>query len=76
MEIKDFIKNLAEQFEDVDIKEFAPDTKFKEFDEWSSLTSLSIVAMAEDEYDVSLKGDDMRKVTTVQELFDLIQSKR
>ena len=76
MEIKDFIKNLAEQFEDVDIKEFTPDTKFKEFDEWSSLTSLSIVAMAEDEYDVSLKGDDMRKVTTVQELFDLVQSKR
>ena len=75
MEIKDFIKNLADQFEDVDVKEFTPDTKFKEFDEWSSLTSLSIVAMAEDEYDVTLKGDDIRNVTTVQELFDIVQSK-
>lgn len=75
MEIQDFIKNLAEQYEDVDIKEFTPDTKFKEFDEWSSLTSLSIVAMAEDEYGITLKGDDIRSATTVQDLFEIAKSK-
>jgi len=75
MEIQDFIKNLAEQYEEVDVKDFTPETKFKEFDEWSSLTSLSIVAMAEDEYGITLKGDDIRSATTVQELFDIAKSK-
>ena len=76
MEIKDFIKNLADQYEDVEVNDFTPETKFKEFDEWSSLISLSIIAMVDDEYDITLKGDDIRKVNTVQELFDIIKSKK
>ena len=76
MEIKDFIKNLAEQFDDVELKDFTPDTKFKEFDEWSSLTSLSIIAMCDDEYSVVIKGDEIRAISTVQELFDLVKSKK
>ena len=57
MEIKDFIKNLADQYDDVELQEFAPETKFKEFDEYSSLTALSIIAMVDDEYGVTLKGE-------------------
>lgn len=75
MEIKDFIKNLADQYEDVEVNEFTPETKFKEFDEWSSLISLSIIAMVDDEYGVTLKGDDIRKAVTVQDLFDIAKSK-
>lgn len=76
MEINDFIKNLAEQFEEVELEEFTPETKFQEFDEFSSLTVLSIIAMADDEYEVRLKADDVRSVNTVQELYDLVQSKQ
>jgi len=75
MEIKDFIKNLADQFDDVELEDFAPETKFKEFDEYSSLTALSIIAMVDDEYGVTLKGDDLRQVSTVQELFDIAKAK-
>jgi acyl carrier protein len=76
MEIKDFIKNLADQYEDVEVSDFTPETKFKEFDEWSSLISLSIIAMVDDEYDITLKGDDIRKAVTVQDLFDIAKSKK
>lgn len=76
MEIKDFIKNLAEQYEEVNLSEFTPETKFKEFDEWSSLTSLSIIAMIDDEYGVVVKGDEIRQATTVQELFDIVIAKK
>lgn len=76
MEINDFIKNLAEQFEEVELEDFTPETKFQEFDEFSSLTVLSIIAMADDEYEVRLKADDVRSVNTVQELYDLVQSKQ
>ena len=76
MEIKNFIKNLAEQYEDVEPSDFTPETKFKEFDEWSSLTSLSIIAMVDDEYGVIVKGDEIRQATTVQDLFDIVVAKQ
>ncbi len=75
MEIKDFIKNFADQFEDTDASVFNAETKFRELDEWSSLLALSIIAMVDEEYDVQLKGDEMRATQTIQELFDLVESK-
>ena len=75
MEIKDFIEHLTEQYEEVDPQSFNPETKFKEFDEYSSLTALSIIAMVDDEYGITLKGDDIRQATTVQDLFDITKAK-
>lgn len=75
MEIKDFIQNFAEQFEDTDASVFTAETKYRELDEWSSLIALSILAMVDEEYDVQLKGEEMKKTQTIQELFDLVQSK-
>lgn len=74
MEIKEFIENFAAQFEDTDVAVFTPETKFRELDEWSSLLALSILAMVDEEYDVQLKAEEMRKTNTVQELFDLVCS--
>lgn len=74
MEIKEFINNFADQFEDTDAAAFTPETKFRELDEWSSLTALSILAMVDEEYDVQLKADEMRKTNTIHELFDLVKS--
>lgn len=74
MNIKVFIENFAAQFEDTDASVFTPETKFRELDEWSSLTALSILAMVDEEYDIQLKADEMRKTNTIQELFDLVKS--
>lgn len=35
MELKEFIENLAEQFDDTDISEIQADTEFQALDEWS-----------------------------------------
>lgn len=75
MEFKDFISNFAEQFDDTDASLITADTKYRELDEWSSLMALSILAMIDEEYDVSLKADEMRQAKTIQELFDLVNSK-
>lgn len=75
MDIKDFINNFADQFDDTDINEFSSETKFKELDEWSSLVALSIIGMVDDEYDVAIKGDDIRLSETIQDLFNIVQSK-
>lgn len=76
MELKEFIENFAEQFDDTESSEIQADTEYHELDEWTSLTALSIIAMIDEEYDVQLKADEMRKTQTIQELFDLVKSKK
>ena len=76
MELKEFIVNFAEQFDDTESSEIQADTEYRELDEWTSLTALSIIAMIDEEYDVQLKADEMRKTQTIQELFDLVKSKK
>ena len=75
MELKDFIANFAEQFDDTDVNEIKAETVFKELEEWSSLVALSVIAMVDEEYDVTLKGDDIRNSATVEDLFNNVKSK-
>ena len=75
MELKTFIKNFADQFDDTDASEFTAETVFKELEEWSSLIALSIIAMVDDEYDVTLKGDDIKNANTIKDLFKTVESK-
>ena len=75
MEIKEFIENFANQFDDTDASEFKADTVFKELDEWSSLIALSIIAMVDEEYDITIKGDDIRNSRTIEDLFNAVKSK-
>lgn len=75
MEIKEFIEKFAEIFDDTDVSALTPETKFRELDEWSSLSALGVIALADEEFDVELSGNDMRQANTIQELFDLISSK-
>ena len=75
MELKDFIQNFAEQFDETDASEFKAETVFHDLDEYSSLIALSIIAMVDEEYDVALKGDDMKSANTVEDLFNIVKSK-
>ena len=75
MEIKDFIEKFAEQFDETDANEFKAETIFKEMDEWSSLIALSVIAMVDEEFDVTLKGDDVRSSNTIEDLYNLVTSR-
>ena len=75
MEIKEFIENFASQFDATPVEEFKAETQFRELDEWSSLIALSVIAMVDEEYDVTLKGDDMKAANTIGELFEIVKSK-
>lgn len=76
MDIKEFIENFADQFEDTDVSEITPSTDYKSLDEWSSLIALSLIAMVDEEYDVAIKGDDIRNNTTVEDLFNAVKAKQ
>lgn len=75
MDMKEFIANFADQFDEIDVDTLTAETNFRNLEEWSSLVALSVMAMVDDEYEVELKADEMRKTNTIQELFDLVNSK-
>ena len=75
MELKDFIANFADQFEETSVAQIKAETKFRDLDEWSSIMALSIISMVDEEYDVTLKGDDMRGAETVEDLYNIVKSK-
>lgn len=75
MVFKDFVENFAAQFDDTDASEFKGETKFRELDEWNSLIALSVIAMVDEEYEVTLKGDDMRAANTIEELYQIVKGK-
>lgn len=75
MEINEFIANFADQFEETDASIFTADTEFKELEEWSSLIALTVMSMIDDEYDVQLTATDMRKAHTIQDLFNIVNSR-
>ena len=76
MEINEFVKNFANQFDETDASEFTPETEFRQFDEWSSLIALSLIAMIDEEYEVVIKSDDIKASKTVKDLFDIVQSRK
>lgn len=75
MDIKEFISNFAEQFDDLDASVLTPETEFKTLEDWNSLVALSVIAMIDEEYDVTIKGDDIREAKTIEDLYNNVSSK-
>ena len=76
MTTEKFLENFANLFDETDSSEITLSTEFRNLDEWSSLIALSVIAMADEEYDVKLKGDDIKNATTVEDLFTIVKSKK
>ena len=75
MDIQEFIDNFAGQLDETTVDQLSAETRFRELPDWSSLAALTIIAMIDDEYDIVLKGEEMRSAKTIGELFNIVASK-
>ena len=73
--LDEFVALFAEQFDDTDASAITVETAFHDLDDWSSLIGLSVIAMVDEEFDVALKGDDVKNSVTVEDLYNRIISK-
>ena len=76
MEIKEFVENFVDQFDDLEFADVTPNTVMRDLDEWSSMIGLSLLNMAEKSYGVQLTFDELRNAITVQDLFETIEKNR
>ena len=75
MTVSEFAARFAEEFDETPVEQFTPATEFKALEEWGSLVALSIISMVDEEFDKTITGADLRSVATLEELYNLIQSK-
>ena len=76
METKEFIDNFAVQFDDTDASLFTLETRFRVLEEWDSMSALAIMAMVDEKYHVKLTPDEMKQANTIQDLFEIVKSKK
>lgn len=74
-EMEEFIANFADVFDDTDPEEINADTVFHELEEWSSLTGMTIIAMARTQYGKTITGPELRACVTVEDVYKLISEK-
>lgn len=73
--LDEFVELFAEQFDETDASDIQAGTVFHDLEEWSSLIGLSIIAMVDEEFDVALRGEDIKNSVTVEDLYNKVVAK-
>lgn len=73
MDKNEFYQRLAEI---LDVEEVKPENVLKDFDVWDSLAVLSVLAMTDAKYGVSVKAEEIRSVVTASDLANLVEAKQ
>ena len=60
----------------LDIEEVKPGNVLRDYEQWDSLAILSVLAMADSKYGVTIKADEIRSVVTAEQLADLVAAKQ
>ena len=76
MIMKEFIENFANQWDETELEVFTPECEFHELEEWSSLTGLAILNMIDKKYCVKVAPVELKACVTIQDVYNLVQSKQ
>jgi acyl carrier protein len=71
---KHFIELFKETLEIKDRDLNLNDT-FRDYPEWSSLMYLSVISMIDEEYDVTIEGNDFKKIRTINDLVEELKKR-
>lgn len=74
--LDEFVVLFAEQLDETDPSNVTAQTKFRDLEEWSSLLALSLISMVDEEFDVTLKGDDVKNSETIEDVYNIVVSKK
>ena len=74
MEIIELIKKIEIEFE-LPENSLSSDTSFRDLKEWSSMHALILIALVDIEYNVTITGEDLRGMSTVSDLYNIIKGR-
>lgn len=67
-----FLKNFEDILEDQPNFKLELNFKFRDLDEWDSLTALSLIAMFDEVYEIKVTGDQIKNLETLGDIFNLL----
>lgn len=71
---KKLLDGLAEALE-MEVEEISIGDEFREYENYDSLTELSVFAMLDEEFGIELEMKEYKKYITVKDLLSLVESK-
>jgi acyl carrier protein len=74
--VEEFVRNFENAVEGIEPGSLNPDVAFTALEQWDSLAALSILAMADAEYETEITGNELRQCKTLRDLFNVVQSKQ
>ena len=75
MELKDLISLFKTTLNSTNDVVLDGETEFKELDEWTSLTAFTLVEELSNKYDIRVRGIELRRCNTINDLLNLLNSK-
>ena len=64
------LQAVKSAFDDIDTSTFSYETNFKDNEEWSSLTALTLITILDDTFGKSVNGEALSKMETIKDLHD------
>ena len=74
MDIKEFINKFAEMLEIEEVESLTPETEFRDLDEWSSISVMEFIVLADTEYGKQVNDTALKACSTIQDLYNLVSA--
>lgn len=74
--VEEFTQLLEKEFDDVEQGSLHPAMSYRDIPHFGSIHALVIIAFVDNQFDVLLSGEDLRNTQTIQDLYDLILTKK
>jgi len=69
---EEFKQKFSEAIEDEFLLELEPNSSFKNLESWDSFSGMSIISMIDEEFGITIRSEDMMRLNTLEELYDLL----
>jgi acyl carrier protein len=75
MDTKKFLQDFVSIFDDEPTQIITMKVFFRDIEGWSSISALALMAMCDEVYDVKISSDDIRNSQTIEDIFNLLNSR-
>lgn len=72
---EEFKQKFSEAIEDELILNLPPNASFKDLESWDSFSAMSIISMIDEEFEIIIKAEEMTRIKTLEEFYNLLLNK-
>ncbi len=70
-----FKQKFSDAIEDESILELDSTANFRNLESWDSFSGMSVISMIDDEFGITINANEMARINTLQELFEIVSNK-